>query len=155
MEDMIKEKLMQARDEIRRRQQEINKRKSTLTTGENNAFMGFFQNKMDEIRNDKLGKIQEMLLQKLISFDCLDTQNADGIKRKLYNFFFNWQKDLNDDMLTSHGNTDHLENESRMEKLNDDYEEKKKRMQLKRDLELIEFEERGGFAQILRDIFNP
>ena len=90
LEDMIKEKLMQAREEIRRRQLEFNKRKSTLATNENNMFMGFFQNKIDDIRNDKLGKIQEMLLQKLISFDCLDTQNADGIKRKLYNFFFNW-----------------------------------------------------------------
>jgi hypothetical protein len=28
-------------------------------------------------------------------------------------------------------------------------------MQLKLDLELIEFEERGGFAKVLNDIFNP
>jgi hypothetical protein len=36
-----------------------------------------------------------------------------------------------------------------------DEEEKKKREQLKMDLELIEFEERGGFAKVLKDIFNP
>jgi len=28
-------------------------------------------------------------------------------------------------------------------------------MQLKKDQDLIEFEERGGFTQVLRDIFNP
>ena len=33
--------------------------------------------------------------------------------------------------------------------------EEKKLKQLKRDQELIEFEERGGFARILREIFNP
>jgi len=36
-----------------------------------------------------------------------------------------------------------------------DKEEKKKRQQLRLDQELIEFEERGGFAQVLKDIFNP
>ena len=38
---------------------------------------------------------------------------------------------------------------------NMDEEEKKKRLQLKLDLELIEFEEMGGFARVLREIFNP
>lgn len=33
--------------------------------------------------------------------------------------------------------------------------EEKKLKQLKRDQELYEFEERGGFARILREIFNP
>jgi hypothetical protein len=35
-----------------------------------------------------------MLLSKLISFDSLDAQNSEDLKRKLYNFFFNWSKDL-------------------------------------------------------------
>ena len=34
-------------------------------------------------------------------------------------------------------------------------EEKKKLQQLKLDQELFEFEERGGFVQVLKDIFNP
>jgi hypothetical protein len=37
----------------------------------------------------------------------------------------------------------------------DEQEEKRKRLQLKLDQELIEFEERGGFAKVLKDIFNP
>ena len=41
--------------------------------------------------------------------------------------------------------------ESRME---NEIEEKKLK-QLKRDQELIEFEERGGFARILKEIFHP
>jgi len=40
-------------------------------------------------------------------------------------------------------------------KSGEDAEEKRKRLQLKLDQELIEFEERGGFAQVLKDIFNP
>ena len=34
-------------------------------------------------------------------------------------------------------------------------EERKKREEFERDQALIEFEERGGFAQVLKDIFNP
>jgi hypothetical protein len=34
-------------------------------------------------------------------------------------------------------------------------EEKKKRLQLRLDQELMEFEEKGGFAQVLKNIFNP
>lgn len=34
-----------------------------------------------------------MLLGKLISFECLDANNTDELKKKLYNFFFNWSKD--------------------------------------------------------------
>ena len=34
-------------------------------------------------------------------------------------------------------------------------EEKRKKIQLKRDQELLEFEERGGFIRVLKDIFNP
>ena len=36
-----------------------------------------------------------------------------------------------------------------------DEAERKKRLQLKFDQEIYEFEERGGFAQVLKDIFNP
>lgn len=34
-----------------------------------------------------------MLLGKLISFDSLDANNSEELKKKLYNFFFNWAKD--------------------------------------------------------------
>lgn len=37
----------------------------------------------------------------------------------------------------------------------DEKEEKKKAHMVKMDQELHEFEERGGFARVLRDIFNP
>jgi hypothetical protein len=33
--------------------------------------------------------------------------------------------------------------------------EEKKRKQLKQDGDLLEFEDRGGFAQVLKEIFSP
>ena len=104
-----------------------------------------------------------MLLGKLISFDSLDAQNSEELKKKLYNFFFNWTRDLghpnflSDDATTSHKQAIDFDTDSRNGKGNftDEQEEKRKRLQLKLDQELIEFEERGGFAKVLRDIFNP
>ena len=85
-----------------------------------------------------------MLLQKLISFDSLDMQNSEIFKKKLYNFFFNWSKDLGEEGTAKVHDND---SDYKMGKGNsDDTEEKKKRLQLKLDQELIEFEERGGFA---------
>ena len=90
-------------------------------------------------------------------FDSLDMENSEVLQKKLYEFFFigpqdmkknyskeKTSKDADSEMKTARGMT-----------LSEDLEEKKKRMQLKMDLELIEFEERGGFAKVLRDIFNP
>ncbi len=38
-----------------------------------------------------------MLLGKLISFESLDTFNAEELMKKLYNFFFNWTKEIGQD----------------------------------------------------------
>ena len=38
-----------------------------------------------------------MLLAKLISFESLDTFNAEDLMKKLYNFFFNWSKEISAD----------------------------------------------------------
>jgi hypothetical protein len=66
-----------------------------------------------------------MLLQKLIAFDSLDTLNSEGLKRKLYNFFFNWQREAGDDS----GNIKVNDYESEYKtNYNDDAEEKKKRL---------------------------
>jgi hypothetical protein len=50
--------------------------------------LDFHHSEHNEI--NPLSKIQLMLLGKLISFESLDTFNADDLMRKLYNFFFNW-----------------------------------------------------------------
>lgn len=42
-----------------------------------------------------------------------------------------------------------------MAKASEDKEDKRKKDEFERDQALIQFEERGGFSQVLKDIFNP
>ena len=111
---------------------------------EHNINTSDFEEVRFKMVDNGLGKIQEMLLAKLIQFECLDMDNSEALKKKLYNFFFNWQKEATDDQTV---NMD-LVSDSRGGRgnMSDDAEEKRKRLQLKLDSELIEFEERGGFA---------
>ena len=39
----------------------------------------------------KLSKMQEDLLQQVISFETMDMKDADSFKAKLYDLFFNWE----------------------------------------------------------------
>ena len=75
-----------------------------------------------------------MLLGKLISFESLDTFNADDLMRKLYNFFFNWQKEISGEETATNKNFE-LDSDTKNGKgtLSDDLEEKRKRLQLKLD----------------------
>ena len=71
-----------------------------------------------------------MLLGKLISFESLDTFNADDLMRKLYNFFFNWQKEINtEDGAVTNKNFE-LDSDTKGGRgaLSDDQEEKRKRL---------------------------
>lgn len=45
-----------------------------------------------------------MLLGKMISFESLDTFDAEDLMKKLYNFFFNWSKDIGSDDVNSYQN---------------------------------------------------
>ena len=111
----------------------------------------------------KLKSKEEILLKKLIDFSSLEMYDSEEIRSGLYKLFFEWSKDLglkkqektagsmkveDEDKDDAGSNTD--DNEDKMDK-----EEKKKRKQLRLDQELFEFEERGGFVQVLKDIFNP
>ena len=50
---------------------------------------------------------------------------------------------------------ENLTDEEKQLKAKQKEEERKKREEFERDQALLEFEERGGFAQVLKDIFNP
>lgn len=85
-------------------------------------------------------------------FDSLSLENGEDFLKKMYQFFFAGpieQKKSSRKLKMIDSNDQKVKN------LQSDEEEKRKRAQLKMDLELIEFEERGGFAKVLKDIFNP
>ncbi len=76
-----------------------------------------------------------MLLQKLISFESLDTNNLEDLKKKLYNFFFNWSKDSSIEETTLNTKNYEEDSDSRGGRgdFDEDFEEKRKRLQLKLD----------------------
>jgi hypothetical protein len=136
--------------------------------------------KYDKLR---LKREQELLLRKVIDFSTLQQYDSEDIRNRLYTLFFevfsvekakmlygpkdryrkhadgaadNKTEDTPDqnsagdredgkDVSSDHG----------APSTKDDKEEKKKAHMVKMDQELHEFEERGGFARVLRDIFNP
>ncbi len=67
----------------------------------------------------------------------------------MYQLFFKWDKSDKEKRNLNFDDAD-IRNS-----VLDEVEEKKKRLQLKLDQELIEFEDKGGFAQVLKEIFNP
>ena len=123
------------------------------------------QRKIREIdeMNDYMSKTKEMLLKKFIDFNSMWHYDSEQIKQKVYHLLFEWKegrKDLiGDDKFDEHMKEKDTKDETGSQKDEEDPEndknEKKKRQQLKLDQELFEFEERGGFAQVLKDIYNP
>ena len=116
---------------------------------------------------------QTTLLNKLISFDCMSVNDKDQLKRDLYEWFFRWDGKLvkveNKNGVYEWDNKDEQndkeqdEETEQEEKTSQDKEkerekakkEAEKRLELMREKEMMEFEERGGFSQVLKDIFNP
>jgi len=84
---------------------------------------------------------------------------AAEFKARLYEFFFMWDNKKKEENEKDLGYEDEVfdpwKEEERQRIIEEEREEKRKKAQLKRDQELIEFEERGGFVRVLRDIFNP
>lgn len=122
------------------------------------------------ISNTHLTKQQDSLLRKMIAFDSLELGfEADKLKSELYRLFFVWQASTQQQKelgIDEAGNAlaqdaeqpikyDPRRDEEERQKKEDEKEELRKKAQLKRDQDLIEFEERGGFVRVLRDIFNP
>ena len=115
--------------------------------------------------HDYMSKTKEMLLKKFIDFDSMWQFDSENIRQKVYRLLFEWkegkreglEEKLEEGLLKD---KEHLGKEDGAsqkdeEDADNDKNEKKKRQQLKLDQELFEFEERGGFAQVLKDIFNP
>lgn len=107
-----------------------------------------------------LTKKQELLLNKLIYNDAMiiehEVQSDGKMMQELYELFFSWTKE--DEVPAADEQQTILENltdEEKQLKAKQKEEERKKREEFERDQALIEFEERGGFAQVLKDIFNP
>ena len=74
--------------------------------------------------------------------------------QQLYNLFFSWTeggevRNEDEDAI------ENLTEEEKYEKAEQEKEDKRKREEFERDQALIEFEEKGGFSQVLKDIFNP
>ena len=106
----------------------------------------------------------------MIAFDSLELGfGADKLKAELYKLFFVWQNStqrqgelgLDDTGIAASQAQDQpikydpRKEEENRQKEEEMREERRKKAQLKRDQDLIEFEERGGFVRVLRDIFNP
>ena len=125
-----------------------------------------FQQRLERINqlfrrfNTLMTKQQQILLQKLIYKDSMHIDDAvpeDGfMMEQLYNLFFAWKTE--EDLPEVDEAAIALENlteEQKAEKALQEKEDKRKREEFERDQALIEFEERGGFSRVLKDIFNP
>lgn len=113
-----------------------------------------------------MSKAREMLLRKFINFDSMYQYDSEELKKKIYDLLFDWREfhakgkdlpqDAKDDASQDRPDVKDEAQSAAVDGDSDvDKEEKKKRQQLRLDQELFEFEERGGFAQVLKDIFNP
>ena len=99
-------------------------------------------------------------MKKLINFSSIETYDSELLQNLLYCLFFDWDKDLKKGergkKIFKDLKKDDPESAGNKGKVDeDDEEDKKKRRQVRLDQELLEFEERGGFTKVLRDIFNP
>jgi len=105
-----------------------------------------------------LSKQQSVLLQKLIYEDSMqiDTAVETDVKmmQTLYNLFFAWTAD-GEVRIDDEDAVENLTEEEKWAKAEQEKEDKRKREEFERDQALIEFEEKGGFSQVLKDIFNP
>lgn len=90
----------------------------------------------------------------MIYFDslALDHEN-DQIKHQLHELFFKWNSTRRDGGVEFAEETEEKQNCIKDEAL--EREERLKRAQLKRDTAIHDFQARGGFTQVLQDIFNP
>lgn len=83
-------------------------------------------------------------------------ENDGKMMRELYNLFFAWNSDSDTPNIDQEATAfENMTDEQRLAKANEDKEDKRKKDEFERDQALIQFEERGGFSQVLKDIFNP
>ena len=98
----------------------------------------------------------------MIDLNSMWEYDSKMIRKDIYNLFFDWnienthQKKLEENLsLEEHVKEDGSQNDDGQHNAEHDLAEKKMRAQIRLDQELFEFEERGGFPQVLKDIFNP
>jgi hypothetical protein len=86
----------------------------------------------------------------------IDTAVETDVKmmQTLYNLFFAWTAD-GEVRIDDEDMIENLTEEEKWAKAEQEKEDKRKREEFERDQALIEFEEKGGFSQVLKDIFNP
>ena len=104
----------------------------------------------------------------MISFDSLELGcDADKTKQDLYELFFVWKASQQQQQAAGvdmEGKTisladgekegdEDIKIDTRQEE--EAKNELRKKEQLKKEQDLIEFEKRGGFVRVLKDIFNP
>ena len=87
-------------------------------------------------------------------FDEADQEDRD-MKDKLYQLFFKWRQESEDMQDINRDDSKLMTEEDKLEKDKVDLAEEKKLEKLAKEQALIEFKERGGFSQVLKDIFNP
>ena len=76
--------------------------------------------------------------------------------QQLYNLFFAWKTEQDEKIdQEAAQKADNMTEEEKFAKAEQEKEDKRKKEEFERDQALIEFEERGGFSQVLKDIFNP
>ena len=135
------------------------------------------RNRLKELEKLKLTKTQEQLLKKLMDFNTLWQYDSLAIKKSVYELYFDWnlkrqqkdeekkkvatiegqeavgeQNDANKDKKDVVSQDDQ---EGKSQEEVDDKDERRQKQQLRLSTELLEFQERGGFPQVLKDIFNP
>jgi hypothetical protein len=115
------------------------------------------QKRFVEITKVPMSKQQEALIRRMMAIDAIELsfgqEQAEEIKEQLYNLFFKWQFSKQD--LEQHAQNDSEEERDKVRKEEEAKDERKKKAQLKHEQDLLDFEARGGFVRVLKDIFNP
>ena len=106
-----------------------------------------------------LSRQQEILMQKLIHNDSMHidvAEEQDGkMMQQLYTLFFAWATEEEDNKDDAEKDFDQMDEEKRAEEERKEKEKRRKREEFQKEQALHDFEERGGFSQVLKDIFNP
>ena len=101
------------------------------------------------------------------------TEEGQDLKRELYDWFFKWDGKLERDETTKKyhwlkdekckgddSDENNIDAESKTdeqiaEEARKAQQDKDDRLKLKKEREMMDFEDKGGFEQVLKDIFNP
>ena len=76
--------------------------------------------------------------------------------KQLYSLFFAWKTETDEKAdVEAALAVDNMTEEQKFAKAEKEKEEKRQNEEFAKQKALIEFEDKGGFSQVLKDIFNP